>query len=156
MSFPPDDPPRDGVDLDDALDALPEEGGRAEVFDARGRAEVDVTEVGRLGVRVRRLAVGHAAPRDVVREANDLPRRLRRLGEEVEPVEVDPKLKGAILRTRPDELEPDQPEFFEVGVRPDEAEIRRYRVAEDGARHEAEWTMTREQLRRLVDDLRDD
>lgn len=138
--------------LDEALDALGQDGGTAVVEDGRGRVEVEAAEVDRLGVRLRSVRVTVRSPRAVVAECERLPRDLRDLGEPVEPVEVDPQLEGGVLRTRADALR--DREYFEVGVRPDRTEIRRYRVGSDGVRARADWTMTREQLRRLLDGVR--
>lgn len=148
-----DSPRKVTPDLDDALDAVPERGGRAGISDAHGETEIEVAEVDKLGVRVRAVRVRHEEPRDVVEEVAALPERLRHLGEELEPVEVDPELGGGVLRTRPEEMR--DREFFEVGVRPDETEIRRYRVGDDGHREASDWTMTRDQLRRLVEKVRE-
>lgn len=136
--------------LDDALDALGPDGGAAEFTGTHGVAEVDVVEVDRLGVRVRGITARPHAPRDVVEQAHAMPERLRRLGERVEPVEVDPHLRGAILRTRPDQVER---EFHEVEVRPEQVEVRRFRVGEGGARARVDWVMTRDGLKRLLDDV---
>lgn len=141
-------PPRD---LDEALDALGPDGGSAEIADPRGHIEVEASEVDRLGVRIEGVRIRFQAPRDVARECERLPGDLRELGEAVAPVEVDPVLGGGILRTRPDDMR--DREYFEVGVRPDRAEIRRYRVGADGGRERADWTLTRDQLRRLIDGI---
>lgn len=143
------DSPRD---LDAALDQLPPEGGTARIPSDHGETELDVAEVDRLGVRLRGVRVRHEA-RDLQQEVGRLPGALRDLGEDLQPVEVDPRLGGAVLRTRPDAMR--AREFFEVGIRPDETEIRRYQVQEDGLRRSTDWTLTRDQLRRLVDAARD-
>lgn len=87
---------------------------------------------------------------DVVEEASRLPERLRSLPDRVAPVEVDRGLGGARLRTRPDELR--GPDYFEVDVEPRRTSIRRTRLSEDGSRQPAEWTLSREQLERLIDE----
>lgn len=139
--------------LDDALDAL---GGAGEAEFGRegGSARVDAADVDRLGVRVRRVRVERDAPWDVVERAAALPDRLRALPDRVAPQEVAPELGGAILRTRPEDLRPTPTgtEYFEVDVRERSAEVRRVRVR-DGERTDADWTLTREQLGRLLDEL---
>ena len=137
--------------LDDALDAL-DGAGEVSVEEPGGRTTVDVVEAGKLGVRVRAIGVGHE-PVDIAREADRLTEDLRALPERVQPMEVDPDLGGAILRTAPDEMR--RGRFFEVDVRPKETEIRRYRV-QDGQRSREDFTLTREQLRDLVDEVRGD
>lgn len=134
------------TELDRALDAL--RGPGVVRVDRSGRtAEVDVTEVDRLGVRVRGVRVRCEQPRDVVEEARALPERLRALPDRVAPVEVDPVLGGARLRTVPGDV---RDGYFEVDVTPHDTEIRRTRVA-GGEREPADFTLTREQLDRLID-----
>jgi hypothetical protein len=136
-----------GSAVDRALDH--QRRGRVGASEGERAAEVDVSEVGPIGVRVKRVAV--RAPRAGVAEvAEALPERLRSLGERVAPVEVDPRLGGATLRSRPEEMR--EREFFEVEVRGDEVSVERYRVGEDG-RAPVEFDLTRRQLRALVDEL---
>lgn len=123
-------------------------GGVAEV----GRARVDVVEADRLGVRVRKVAVSHDPPVDVAEEARRLSEGLRALPERLEPVEVAPSLGGARLRTRPDDLR--RREFFEVEVTPGETAVGRTRLAGDPPEREpADFTLTRDQLGDLIDEL---
>lgn len=133
--------------LNEALDAL-DGPGTVEVPTEKGRAEVDVAEVDRLGVRVRRVKVERER-RDVAEEARALPERLRALPDRVEPQEVAPELGGAILRTVPEEV---RGRYFEIDVRPEHAEVRRVRV-DDGERSAEDFVLTREQLEQLVDEL---
>lgn len=139
-------------DLDDALDALPAGGGKVTVDRPGAKATVDVVDADRLGVRVRGVRVDREGPVDVAKEAAALPERLRALPDRVAPVEVAPELGGARLRTRPDELR--GREWFEVDVEPARTSIRRTKVDEDGDRSAADWTMTREQLDRLIDETK--
>lgn len=140
--------------LDQALDTLPAEGGTAEIDDPDGDARIDAAEVDRLGVRLKGVRVRFTVPRDVREECEQLPERLRELNEPVVPVEVDPALGGGVLRTPPDAMR--EREYFEIGVRPGSTEIRRFRVRPDGGRERADWTMTRDQLRRLLEGVRGD
>lgn len=137
--------------LDEALDALD---GPAEVAveEPAGTTTIDVVESDRLGVRVRELRIGHDS-RDVVKHAGALPGRVRAVPAHLQPVEVDASLGGATLRTSPDEMR--RGRFFEVNVRPDETEVHRYRV-EQGERKREEFTLTRDQLRELIDEVRGD
>jgi hypothetical protein len=136
--------------LDEELDRVPAGGGAVQVEREGTRAKVDVVEADRLGVRVRGVEVTRTRPVDVGEEARALPERLRALPERVAPVEVDPALGGARLRTRPEELR--GREYFEVDVEASRTSIRRTKVGEAGERVETDWTMTREQLDRLIDE----
>ncbi len=130
--------------LDEALNAG---AGRVEAETERGTVDVEVTDVDRLGVRVRGVTVRRSAPADVVEEAGRLPDALRALPERVVPVEVSRSLGGARLRSVPRERE-----FFEVDVEGGKTSVRKTRVV-DGEREGREWTMTREQLERLVREM---
>jgi hypothetical protein len=138
----------EGRELDEALDRAPAGGGTVSVARPHGSADVDVVEVDRIGVRVRGVTVNRDQPADVAREAERLPGAIRSLPDRLAPVEVDPTLGGAKLRTRPDELR--GREYFEVDVAPTRTSIRRTTVSDDGERAPADWTLTREQLERLI------
>ena len=138
--------------LDQALDAVPQDGGTAVVSDPAGEVRVEVVEVDRLGVRVRGVSVGHADPIDVVAEADALPTRLRAIPEALVPIEVDPALGGATIRTEPSDMR--RREFFEVGVTPAQTDVKRFKVSKEGAREAIDWTLTREQLERLISQVR--
>jgi hypothetical protein len=115
-------------------------------------AEVDVADVDRLGVSVRGLRVRSDRVGSVVRHAERLPDAVRCLPETVVPVEVDAKLGGAILRTTPREVV--DSEFFEVRSDGLEVSLERHRRAAGGPER-VPFTLTREQLGRLVDNLGD-
>lgn len=141
--------------LVDALDRELDRAARGGLVHAEGdggHAEIDVVEADRLGVRVRKVRVDATRAHDLRDIAERWPRKLRDLPDRVVPVEVDPRLGGATLRSDPDDRADDT--FVEVEVRGASAEIRRLRPAADG-RDAVEWTMTREQLRRLVEALGD-
>jgi len=144
-----------GKALNDALDdAEAPPAGDVRTIEARDgerAAQVDVHEVDRLGVRVRRIRVEREDPYDVERVAERWPRELRDLPDRVEPVEVDPRLGGATLRSRPDELRDDR--FIDIEVRGRSAEVHRHTRNRGGDRESADLTLTREQLGRMVDDL---
>jgi hypothetical protein len=133
--------------LDDALDAL--DGAGTATIDGDGhQAEVDVTDVDRLGVKIREVRVRHDAPRDIVEEAHALPDRLRALPEKVQPIEVAPSLGGARLRSQP---RGDHGEMYEVDLETDSTTIRRTARGDDGGRQAQDFTLTREQLDRLLE-----
>lgn len=116
------------------------------------KATVDVVDSDRIGVRVRRVHVERAHDRDPLEVAADYERGLRPLPERVEPVEVDASLGGATLRTRPDELR--DGEFFEVQVRGTrDTDVQRYKAEPGQPREAVDWTLSRDQLGRLVDEL---
>ncbi len=135
--------------LDRGLDGAAD-GGIVELDRANGRARVDVVEADRLGVRVREVSVTREAPADVAAEAERLGAGVRSLPERLTPVEVAPTLGGAVLRTRPEDLR--RREFFEVEVTPSNTTVRRHRV-DDGGRQPADFTLTRDQLEGLLDEL---
>lgn len=136
-------------ELDRALDGAAG-GGSVEVARPGGRAAIDVVEADRLGVKVRRVAVSRERPVAVDVEARRLAERVRALPERLEPVEVAPELGGAVLRTKPEDLR--RREFFEVGIAPAETTVTRQRVTDDG-RVPADFTLTRDQLDGLLDEL---
>lgn len=137
---------KDPTPLDSALDALPDNSGTIEIERDDATTEVDVVDVDRLGVRVKGVRVRRSRAIDVEQEATALPERLRALPDRVEPVEIAPALGGARLRTRPDRNR----EYFEVDVEPHRTDIRRTRIDADGDRHASDWTLTRDQLDRLL------
>jgi hypothetical protein len=134
--------------LDDALDALDGTPGTVRIDREGGHADVDVSDVDRLGVRVREVRVHHVVPRDITQEATTLPERLRALPEPVVPIEVDPVLGGARLRSPP---QGDDRDMFEVDVEADRTTIRRSQVGPSGSRQPKDFTFTREQLDRLIE-----
>jgi len=136
------------VAIDEAID--PGVTGTIEAEAEVGTATVDVVEAGPIGVKVDAVRIRRDAEVDVVEEAAALPERLRSLGERVQPVEVEPRLGGATLRTKPEDMR--RKEFYQVDISPNEAEVKRYRVRQ-GGRERTDWAMTRGQLRRLVDEL---
>lgn len=140
-----------GDALDRAIDAAKGPGTVHAEADGAS-AEADVVDADRLGVRCSRVKVTRAAPFDVGTEAAGLPEKIRALPERLVPVEVDPALGGAILRTRPEDLEGG--EFFELELRrARDLELRRLKGGPGLDRAPADFTLTRRQLGRLVDDL---
>ena len=137
--------------LDEALDAV-QGSGSVQIERRGGSATVEVEDVDRLGVRVRRVRVDRDRDWDIADTARRLPQTLRSLPEPVVPQEVSPQLGGAILRTDPERYDGER--YFEVEVGRRSAEVRRVRVSE-GERASEDWTLTREQLGRLLDELED-
>jgi len=138
--------------LFEALDGLADGRGELSVDLEQGRAEIEVLESGRLGVRVKRLGLLRANDVDVLKEAEALPRRFKSLPERVLPVEMDARLEGAVLRTDPEAVR--DREFFEVELRgPRNVDIQRFKVQENGDRQATDWTMTREQLEKIFEEM---
>ena len=109
-------------------------------------------ESGRLGVRVKRVGLTRVKDVDVLQEAEALPDRLKSLPERVIPVEVDARLGGAVLRTDPEAVR--DREFFEVELRgPRNVKLQRFNVQKDGDRQATDWTMTREQLEKIFEEM---
>lgn len=140
-----------GRAVDEALSAQPGATGTVHAEADGASIDVDVVEADRLGVRLRNLRVRRAESYDLGEEARELPGRLRSLPERVEPVEVDPGLGGAILRTSPDEVEGG--EYFELGLDGRELDLKRVKGVPGRDREPVDWTMTRRQLEKLVDEL---
>ena len=138
--------------LFEALDDLTEGRGELSVDLEQGRAQIDVLESGRLGVRVKRVGLTRVKDVDVLQEAEALPGRLKSLPERVIPVEMDARLGGAVLRTAPEAVR--DREFFEVELRGSRnVELQRFKVQKDGDRQATDWTMTREQLEKIFEEM---
>jgi hypothetical protein len=138
--------------VDRALDERNDAPGSVQIEGPDGAsADVDVDRAGPIGVRVRRVKLTRSRDVDVVEEAERLADGLRSLPERIAPIEVDPKLGGAVLRSRPDEMR--RRGFFEVDVQgPREVEVRRKRITDDG-REDDSWDLTRDGLGRMLDEL---
>ncbi len=139
-----------GQAVQGALDAASEGVAIADVGGAH--AEVDLEEVDRLAARVRGVRVRRAGDFDLTNEASDLAGRVRSLGEDLVPVEVSPVLGGAVLRTKPEHLR--NHEFYELELHGNrDLELRRMRAEPGRDRQAVDFTLTRDQLGRLVDEL---
>lgn len=136
--------------LDDALDQH-SGGGPLELESDGNEATVEVVESGKLGVRVKRVHVRRSAGRPIEQTVQDLEDGLRALPERVVRSEVDVGLGGATLRTDPSDI--DDGDFTQIDVRGDrDVELRRFRRTE-GGREPTDFTVTRRQLGRLLDEL---
>lgn len=110
----------------------------------------DVVDADRLGASVRRLRVG-GGDGDIPRQAAAIPEAARgALPERVVPVEVDAGLRGTILRSAPEDMR--GREFYEIRSDGAEVTVERYRASADG-RDSVPFTLTRDQLGRLIDGL---
>jgi hypothetical protein len=140
-----------GRAIDEALEAKGAS-GTVEASADGATAEVDVVDVDRLGVRVRGIRVRRAEPFDVDEEARELPERMRSLPDRIEPVEVDRRLGGAILRSKPEEMR--DREFFELGLTgPRDMDLKRLKAEPGQEREPTDWTMSRKGLGRLLDEM---
>jgi hypothetical protein len=139
--------------LDTALAAPATTPGRVEAREGGTSVEVDVRDVDRLGATLDRVVVRNPGGGSVARQAGAASERLKALGEALAPVEVEPRLGGAVLRTPPESMEDGR--FWEVTIAGDgrEARVDRYRVGQDGTRRAEPFTVTREALGRVVDGL---
>jgi hypothetical protein len=136
--------------LGEAAEAAIQGAGEVTVEDESGRrATLRVRDADRLAVELEGIEVH--APADLGDRAGHLARELRPGGERLRAFEVDPRLGGATLRTRPEDIRGGR--FFEVDVRPEGTRLRRLRVDDYGGRTAEGFTVTREQLGRLVDTL---
>lgn len=115
--------------------------------------EAEVVDCERIGATLDRLKVRRDQPGDVQAQARAIAGRMHGLGERVAPVEVEPSLGGAVLRTDPEDMV--EGRFYEISVGDDgrHAELERYRVGDDGQREREPFTVTREGLGRVVDGL---
>lgn len=119
--------------------------GTVRADDGVVRAEVDVTDLDRLGVSVRGVRVRSHTKGDLRGCVERLPDALDVLPEPVTPVEVDATLGGAVLRSQPRRRE-----FYEVRTDGQEVSVEKLRMGPDG-RAKVPFTLTREQLGRLVE-----
>ena len=140
--------------LGDKLDLPGVKTGPIEVETETGQVQLDLADADRLGASIDRLRVSvpNAAP--LGEQATGICRRLRHLPERLVPVEVDERLGGGILRSDPDDMRGKR--YFEVGLDGSGATVERFQAAPDGGREREPFTVTREQLDRLVDDLADE
>lgn len=114
--------------------------------------EVEVVDVDRLGAAVRSVRVRVPDAGDLREQAQRLPDALRTLPDRIVPVEIAPTLGGAVYRSRLGDVR--EGRYFEVRTTPREAQVERLQAGPEG-REPVPFTVTREQLRRLVDDVSD-
>jgi hypothetical protein len=142
---------------EEAFDKHEEGQEEIRVKDGEIEASFKVSAVGPVGVRLKEIEIRREGGLDVVEEAERLSRAVRSLGDKLHPIEVDPGLGGAILRSRPDESRPDESraiEFFEMDCEQGgKTRLRRLRVLEEGGREAIDFSMTRDQLGRLVEEV---
>ena len=137
--------------LSEAADSKIQSPGTISVQSPDGlSAELDVAKSGPVGVILRRLRVT-GPPDDLTRRAADVARTIHPSGATLTPIEVDPRLGGATLRSPVDR----QRRFYEAEVTEDSVELTRCTVGEDGARAPAEFSLTREGLSEILDGIED-
>lgn len=130
-------------DLGAAIDAALEP-GVVRVEQDGATAEVDVVDVDRLGATIRGVRVRVPEPTDLAHRVERLPDGVRALGDRIVPVEVAPTLGGAVLRSDPRDIV--DGEYFDVRTGTEGTHVTRQRRGEA-----VPFTLTRGQLRRLVD-----
>lgn len=137
-------------DLHTQLDAAPPGASTLSAQGPQGRAVVELEDVDRLGARVRRVRVEptHAAslPDQVAGTVG-----LRGLPDRLVAVEVDERLGGAVVRSDPRDMR--ERRYFEIGLDGAGGSVERFRALPEGGRASEPFTVTREQLGRLVDEL---
>jgi len=138
--------------INDALDATDDVIGEVRAEVPGGEATLDVVKVDGLGVKVREVKVRRKNPFDLAAECQALPEKVRSLPHRIQPVEVEPTLGGGTLRSRPEEMR--KREFYQVDLTGDrDVGVRRYRVGRNGERKQTDFTLTREQLGDLIDEI---
>jgi len=127
--------------------------GRIEIEADGLSLEADVVDCERIGATVDRLRLRRQEPGDVQAQADAIAGRMHGLGERVQPVEVEPSLGGAVLRTTPDDMVDGR--FYEISVGDDgrQADLERWKIGERGQREREPFTVTRDKLGRVVDGL---
>ena len=114
-----------------------------------GRVEAQVLDLDRLGTRLERIKVsGEGRPLEELARA--LPEALHVLPERMVAVEVDPGLGGAVFRSDPADMR--RREYFEARSDGCSVELERFVGTTEG-RERRSFTLTREQLGRMVDRL---
>jgi hypothetical protein len=143
-----------GQALEAALDVAASKAGDAtgliEAASGHARVEAEVVDVDRLGVIVERVRVT-TGPGDLAQRAKRVVERVRPDGQRMRTVEVDNRLGGGILRTAP--VETGGGRFYQIDLDENGGILTRHRKDESGRRQQERFTMTREGLGRLVDDL---
>jgi len=139
--------------LEAKLNDTPYSGGEPRVIEATAgnvRVRAEVVDVDRLGVVVERLRV-EAGLGDTIRRAQRVEATLRPAGQRLQAVEVDERLGGGVLRTSADHMMGGR--FYQVDLDTEGAELTRHKKNENGRRTRERFTLTREHLGKLVDDL---
>lgn len=122
--------------------------GRVTTEQEHHNATVDIVEVDRLGTRIERIHVTGSGT-TIQDAAARIPEACRTLPDRILPIEVDPGLGGAIFRSDPRDI---RDGYFEAHTNGRSATIERIGL-KNGERSPIPFTLTREQLGRLVDDL---
>ena len=125
--------------------------GPVNVETETGSVEVDLADADRLGAQIDRLKVSVPSAAPLHQQAENISRRVRHLPERLVPHEVDERLGGGVLRSDPVDMRGKR--YFEVGLDGESATVERYCAQPGGGRKREPFTLTREQLGRLVDDL---
>jgi hypothetical protein len=137
-------------DLHTQLDAAPAGASTVSAEGPQGRAVVELEDLDRLGARVRRMRVeptrAASIPDQVAGAVG-----LRGLPERLVVVEVDEGLGGGVVRSDPRDMRGKR--YFEVGVDGVGGSVERFRALPEGGRETEPFTVTREQLGRLVEEL---
>jgi hypothetical protein len=149
----------DKTSLGAKLEALLDEASRGDspagvIHASHGGVSVqaEIIDVDRLGVVVESLKV-HAGAGDVAKRVDRVAATVRPAGQPLRTIEVDARLGGGVLRTTAEHMMGGR--FYSVDIDSEGAELTRHRRDESGQRTREKFTLTREHLGRLVDDLSD-
>ena len=126
--------------------------------DGTNRLECELTAVGKLGCAVNHVTLHTDALADAsldqLREISEsLASRLSYLLEPVAPIEVDDEGCVVQLRSDPPHREGDERCYYELLVRRDQLNLRRFRKENKTSREQVPAQLTREVLGRLTDDF---
>ena len=150
---------QDESSLGSALEALLNEAATAagspgviEAQKGSSRVRAEVVDVDRLGVVVERLRIDCPAG-DLAGRMARVAASVRPAGQHLKPIEMDERLGGGTLRTTAEHMM--RGRFYQVGIDLQGAELARHRRDESGQRTREKFTLTREHLGRLVDELSD-
>jgi len=140
--------------LDAALDAATgkDEGAAGTIEASSGGIQVkaDIADVDRLGVVIDRVEVTTDSG-NIEQRAARLVKQVRPDGQRLRAIEVDNRLGGGMLRTSP--LKTNGGRFYEIDLNETGGVLTRHRKDAEGQRHAEQFTMTREGLGRLVEDI---
>jgi len=127
--------------------------GLVRVEEGGASAEAEVVDCERIGATVERVRVRQAEGGDVARQAEAIAAGGQGFGERIKPLEVEPSLGGAVLRSEPEDMVGGRYWEVEVGEGGRQAEAGRWKIGADGQRQREPATVTRENLGRIVDGL---
>lgn len=137
--------------VDDLRRALDASGPGPVELDVHGvPVELEVRRHGPVGVELDGLRLRPPA-RDLEQRSRELCAGFRPRGERLLPIELDPALGGAVLRTRPEDIR--RGRYFEVNVETEAVEVRRWRRRPEGGREAQPIPLSHEELGDWLEEL---